>query len=117
MATDVKPNATPHTDYKSLVEKLKHQWNQGSIKSKARLGTYIGLHHIIDFISGQGSEEVSHDELTQLGDMERSLIGQWRDVRRLVGDERKDLNTDVHKLMSALSKAVRYTRRNSVHFT
>ena len=37
---------------------------------------YIELNHVIDFISSYKSMEVNRDELTQLKDMEQSLIRQ-----------------------------------------
>ena len=64
MTTDVKPDATPHTDCKTLVANLKRQWNQGLIISIARPCMYIELNHIIDFISSHRSVEVNRDELT-----------------------------------------------------
>ena len=75
-ATDVKPDATPRTDCETRVANLKCQWNQSSIIGIARLYTYIELNHVIDFISSHKSMEVNRDELTQLKDMERSLIRQ-----------------------------------------
>ena len=64
MTTDVKPDATPHTDCETLVANLKRQWNQGLIISIARPCMYIQLNHIIDFISSHRSVEVNLDELT-----------------------------------------------------
>ena len=60
---------------------------------------------------------MTREELAQLKDMERSLIEQWSDVLRLIGDERNDLGTDDHKLVSALCMAVGFTRRSSECFT
>ena len=70
MATDVKPDATSHTNCKTLVVNLKRQWNQGAIISIARPYTYIELNHIIDFISNHKSIKVNRDELTQPKNMD-----------------------------------------------
>ena len=56
---------------------------------------YIELNHVIDFISSHKSMEVNRDELTQLKDMEQSLIRQG-EILHLVGEERENLGTNDH---------------------
>ena len=58
----------------ALVENLKHQWDHDSVMSIARQYVYIQMNHISNFIHCHRSAEVTRDELTQLKDMERSLI-------------------------------------------
>ena len=55
-------------------------------------------------------------ELSQLNGMERSLINRWSNVLCMMGDERNVMNTDNHKLVSALGMAIGHTRRNCLHF-
>ena len=57
------------------------------------------MSRIINFISCHKIAEVTREELAQLKDIERSLIGQWCDVLDLIGDEQNNLGTDDHKLV------------------
>jgi hypothetical protein len=59
---------------------------------------------------------VTREELEELNDMERSLVGRWNDVLHLIEDDRNVINTDDHNLVSALGMAVGYTRRNTEGF-
>jgi hypothetical protein len=60
---------------------------------------------------------VTREELEELNDMERSLVGRWNDVLRLIEDDRNVIDTDDHNLVLALGMAVGYTRRNTERFT
>jgi hypothetical protein len=100
----------------SLVENLQHQWNHDSVMGISRRSAYIEINRIIDFLDCHRSAEVTREELEELNDMERSLVGRWNDVLHLIEDDRNVINTDDHNLVSALGMAVGYTRRNTEGF-
>ena len=96
-------------DRESLLENLQHQWNHDSVMGISRRSAYIEINRIIDFLDCHGSAEVTREELEELNDMERSLVGRWNDVLRLIEDDRNVIDTDDHNLVSALGMAVGYT--------
>ena len=65
----------------------------------SRRYVYIEIICIIDFIDCHRNKELTHEELEDLKDMERSLIGRWNDVLCLIGDERNDIGTYDHSFL------------------
>ena len=83
------PEATLASDLTKgdLIQNLRSQWSQNLAMGQKRRATYTEMGQIIEFMNCHDSEQASREEQSQLGNLETSLLTQWRDVLHMVVDE------------------------------
>ena len=80
--------------------------SQDSVKSQKRQATYEEMGRIINLMNAHNRLHASREDISVLGNLETSLLAQWRRVLHEIDDKDKEQTIDDQRLTAMLGMAI-----------